>query len=134
MIDAHRGTKRGRVMARAASLGALNMGRGFTDRQRAVMAGAARSHHLGVVDANGRIERGRAVARFAYRGRRNMHGRFADRVGAVMTTCTVIRDARMVERRVGETRRVMAGVALSRGRNMVGGFAYGERSVMTGAA
>ena len=110
------------------------MGRGFTDRQRAVMAGAARSHHLGVVDANGRIERGRAVARFAYRGRRNMHGRFADRVGAVMTTCTVIRDARMVERRVGETRRVMAGVALGRGGDMVGGFAYGERSVMAGAA
>lgn len=118
-------------MAGTAIRRALNVGRGFTNRQRAVMASAARTHHLGVINANGGIKRRGAVTSFAHRGRSDMHGRFADRIGAVMTTCTVICDASMVERGVGEACRVMAGIALGGGRDMIGGFTHGESSVMT---
>jgi len=109
-----------------------NMGRALADGDRVVMAGAASTDYLRMIDPIGRGPLRNAMAVFAHTRRLNMVGLLARRVAAVVASTTTTRDIRVIEvcRHKGIGR--MAGIATIATRQMRGVLADRNYVVMTG--
>lgn len=84
-------------MTIVAGIAAGDMGRVFADRSNAVVAGAAVSDDLRMIDADRRYPDGRAVAVFTYIGRLNVCLVLASRFDAVVATDAVAGNVHVVK-------------------------------------
>lgn len=139
VIHLQDGFPSGRAMASVAHVGAGNMSRRFTDRQRrhgtaAAMATDTRSDDLTVINGDHRNPRTGAVARLANVGGAVVIGRFAHGRGAVVATQAIAENARVIEPRGRPRRGVVAYLARLIGRNVIAGFARSLHAVVAGIA
>jgi len=84
-------------MAVFADTRCQNMIRALAGGIGAVVAGAARTQHLGVIDGGHRRERGRVVTILANVGRLHVGRIFARRFGAIVAAEAIGRDVRVIE-------------------------------------
>jgi len=98
---------------------ACNVRRVLASCRDAVMAGAAGTEHLRVIDRNGWLKCGRAVAVLANIGCLDVHRTFAGCAGAIMATHAISGDSCVIVHGREPGSHVVAIVALIIGRNVI---------------
>ena len=123
-----------RRMTIVAIVAAREVGRVLARGDYAIVARAASTDDLGVIDECGRLPERCAVAIFANIGGLDMHLALADGFHAVVTTETVAGDIRMVENSGSPEGRLVAIVALLTARNVRRILSGGNDAIVAGAA
>jgi len=123
-----------RAVAIIAGVATGDMGRSFTSRNSAIVAGATGADHLRVVDGHDWYKDISRVAVFADVRRLNMGQSLTRRVGAVMATKAVAADVDVVEVRGNPAHRTVAVIAGITAANVCIVLAAGDEAIVAGTA